>query len=202
MKSFERKVLVLDSRFEATKIVSLEVGFILLYSNRAISIEDSDRTLKSVNSEWAVPWIIRLLSSCPKQKYKKEVRFSRQNIYIRDNFRCQYCQKIPEYSNLTLDHVLPLARGGKTTWDNIVTACKNCNIKKGARTIEELGIKISRPQLRPNFHKQALFPVRYGLFRENAPQSWLPYLDFSIADRVFVHEVRPNYDINETSNHL
>jgi hypothetical protein len=89
-------------------------------------------------------------------------------------------------SNLTLDHLLPSAKGGKTTWENIVTACKTCNMKKGSKTIEELGIRLQRPPSRPQLHPTALFPLRYGLNSKNAPSMWIPYLDLSVADRVFV----------------
>lgn len=186
MTSFGRKVLVLDSRFEPVKIVSMNIGFVLLYSNRAECVVDSERVIQGVAKEWTVPWIIRLRGCRPRVRRLTGPRFSRQNIYLRDGFRCQYCHWTGPSTHLTLDHLLPTAKGGKTSWDNIVTACKTCNMKKGAKTIEELGIHLHRPPKKPDLHPTLLFPLRYGLSAKNTPETWVPYLDFSLADKVFV----------------
>ncbi|WGL60356.1 HNH endonuclease [Pigmentibacter sp. JX0631] len=184
MGSFERKVLVLDSRYEPVKIVTMELGFVLLYAGRVTSIMDSERQIQGVAKTWKVPWIVRLNGCRPRTKRLNGPRFSRQNVYLRDGFRCQYCMSQGGASTLTLDHLLPSAKGGKTTWENIVTACKTCNMKKGSKTIEELGIKLQRPPSKPQLHPTALFPLRYGITTKNAPQAWLPYLDLSVADRI------------------
>lgn len=78
-----------------------------------------------------------------------EVRFnrpkiSRLGIFIRDAFRCQYCGRRFSQKNLTIDHVVPRSRGGKTDWSNVVTACMSCNIKKGDRTPDEAEMKLIR----------------------------------------------------------
>lgn len=186
MASFAKKVLVLDSRFEPVKIVSMHVGFVLVYSNRAESVVDSQRSIQGVNQSWTVPWIIRLRGCRPKIRRLNGPRFSRQNIYLRDGFRCQYCHWTGSVNFLTLDHLLPTAKGGKTTWDNIVTACKPCNMKKGSKTIEELGIHMQRPPKKPDIHPSLLFPIRYGLTPKNTPEVWHPYLDLSLAQKVLV----------------
>ncbi|WP_186646908.1 HNH endonuclease [Fluviispira vulneris] len=185
MGSFERKVLVLDARYEPVKVVTMEAGFVLLYAGRVSVILESDRVLHGVSRTWKVPWIVRLEGCRPRTKRLNGPRFSRQNIYLRDGFRCQYCNWSGPCSNLTLDHLIPSAKGGKTTWENIVTACKTCNMKKGAKTIEELGIRLQRPPSRPHLHPTALFPLRYGLTTKNSPVVWVPYLDLSVADRAF-----------------
>lgn len=184
MTSFAKKVLVLDSRFEPVKIVSMQIGFVLLYSNRAESVAESERVIQGVTQEWKVPWIIRLRGCRPRVKRLPGPRFSRQNIYLRDGFRCQYCHWTGSITSLTLDHLLPTAKGGKTTWDNIVTACKTCNMKKGSKTIEELGLLLHRPPKKPDLHPSVLFPVRYGLTLKNTPEVWIPYLDLSLAEKV------------------
>jgi 5-methylcytosine-specific restriction endonuclease McrA len=89
-------------------------------------------------------WIIRSEKLCinvpsvcmTKQylSYKKTPKFSRHNMYLRDLYQCQYCSEVFEAKDLTLDHVIPRSKGGKTTWENSVTACKECNHRKGART--------------------------------------------------------------------
>lgn len=79
--------------------------------------------------------------------YKKSVRFSRNNLYLRDMFQCQYCSDTFNYSQLTIDHVIPRKLGGKTNWENCVTSCKNCNSKKAAKLI-----KPYRVPFKPDHH--------------------------------------------------
>ncbi|NBW80429.1 HNH endonuclease [bacterium] len=181
MANFERRVLVLDSRYEPVKIVGLQVGFVLLYT---VPVLDSPRLIRGVSQSFTVPWIIRLFNCAPRNRRGHGARFSRQNVYLRDGFRCQYCNCAGSMLNLTLDHLVPLARGGKTSWDNIVTACKTCNLRKGARTIEELGIRLPRMPEQPNFNRTALFALRYGLTSRNIPESWIGYVDLSVSNRL------------------
>jgi hypothetical protein len=89
-----------------------------------------------------------------------------------------------------MDHLIPLARGGKTSWDNIVTACKSCNLRKGARTIEELGLRLPRLPERPHFNGTALFALRYGLNRLNIPEPWVGYVDLSVSNRLIEHKLQ------------
>ena len=102
--------------------------------------------LKKVNVIETYPdWIIRserLAINVPSVcvttdyfHYKKHVKFSRYNLYLRDLFQCQYCEDIFDYDELTIDHVVPRAAGGKTTWENCVTSCKSCNHDKGSKLI-------------------------------------------------------------------
>lgn len=89
-------------------------------------------------------WIIRserlainVPSVCVTRDYfqqKKAVKFSRYNMYLRDLFKCQYCDDVFDYDELTIDHVIPRVNGGKTRWDNCVTSCKSCNFRKGSKT--------------------------------------------------------------------
>lgn len=67
--------------------------------------------------------------------YKKAVKFSRYNLYMRDLFKCQYCDDVFDYDELTIDHVNPRSNGGKTVWENCVTSCKSCNYAKGSKLI-------------------------------------------------------------------
>ena len=184
MSNFERRVLVLDSRYEPVKVVTIQTGFVLLYTERASAVVDSDRLLRGVAQDFKIPWIIRLHNCSPKVRRLLGPRFSRQNVYLRDGYRCQYCNWSGPLSNLTLDHLIPSAKGGKTTWDNIVTACKNCNLRKGARSIEELGMRLHRLPSRPQFNPASLFALRYGLTRKNIPKDWISYVDLTVSDRL------------------
>ncbi|MCA2959871.1 MAG: HNH endonuclease [Silvanigrellales bacterium] len=184
MSSFERKVLVLDSRYEPVKVVSMQVGFVLLYTGRAEPLVESDRMMRTVSRSYSVPWIIRLQNSSPKGRRMQGPRFSRQNVYLRDGYRCQYCSWTGPLQGLTLDHLIPAAKGGKTTWENIVTACKACNLRKGMRAPEEVGLRLAAIPVRPHFHPASLFPLRYGLTRKTVPAVWMPYIDLSALDRL------------------
>lgn len=186
MSNFERKVLVLDSRYEPVKVVSMEMGFVLLYTDRATPLVDSDRPIRGVGKSFTVPWIIRLNNCSPRNRRLHGPRFSRQNVYLRDGYRCQYCNLAGPLQNLTMDHLIPSARGGQTTWENIVTACKSCNLRKGARTIEELGLRLPRLPARPQFHPTTLFALRYCLTRKNIPAEWVAYVDLSVSDRLLM----------------
>lgn len=184
MPNFERKVLVLDSRYEPVKVCTIEAGFVYLYSGRADSVVDSKRTIRGVTRTYSIPWIIRLTGCAPKARHSLTPRLSRQNIYLRDEYRCQYCLITFPTSLLTLDHLIPTARGGKTTWENVVSACKPCNHRKGARMIEELGLKLYKKPIRPVFQQSWLFVLRYGLTSVNIPTVWSDYVDLSFFDRL------------------
>jgi 5-methylcytosine-specific restriction endonuclease McrA len=90
-----------------------------------------------------LPSVIRLLEY---RRIPHQTRaLSRKNILMRDRYTCQYCQKTLPSSEMTLDHVIPRSRAGETTWENLVACCHHCNNKKGCRTPEEAGMKLTRP---------------------------------------------------------
>jgi 5-methylcytosine-specific restriction endonuclease McrA len=103
---------------------------------------------------------------------KRGVKFSRINVFTRDGFRCQYCRKRTDMRSLNYDHVIPRDRGGKTTWDNIVTSCYPCNSRKANRTPQEAGMQLVRPPYKP---KTLPFHAPRFDSREVLP-SWIPYL--------------------------
>jgi 5-methylcytosine-specific restriction endonuclease McrA len=80
------------------------------------------------------------------------VKFSRHNIYMRDGNRCQYCGHKFTSSELSLDHVIPLSRGGTSSWDNVVCACLACNVKKGNRTPAESSMRLIAHPKKPRWH--------------------------------------------------
>lgn len=101
--------------------------------------------------------------------YKKSIRFSRANVYLRDLFQCQYCADTFDYEDLTIDHVIPRYSGGKTTWDNTVTSCFPCNSKKGHKHAKPL-----RAPYKPDYYgllgKWKSMPVKIKC------DSWYQYL--------------------------
>jgi 5-methylcytosine-specific restriction endonuclease McrA len=80
---------------------------------------------------------------------RRTVAFSRRNLYRRDNFTCQYCGSQPGTELLSIDHVVPRSRGGRSTWENCVLACLDCNKRKASRTLDEAGLVLDRRPFRP-----------------------------------------------------
>lgn len=129
-------VLLLNSDYNPISILPLSViswqhAVKLHFLGRVSILEEyEDWIIHSEKFEMKVP------SVCVTKDYfsfKKSAKFSRSNMYLRDMYQCQYCLEVFEHKELTLDHVIPRAEGGKTTWENSVTACKSCNHRKGTK---------------------------------------------------------------------
>ncbi len=194
----QASVLVLNRSYMAVHVTSVVRAFGLLYRETAevIDVEngrfanysfDSWREISALRAEeeangWEfirtvrtplqVPRVIRLVrfDGVPRSV----VRFNRRNLFARDSHQCQYCGKRFPSSQLSIDHVLPRSRGGRTVWDNVVCCCLRCNAKKGGRTPEEARMRLirkpSRPRHNPHF-VQKLKQPRYQVWR-----SFLPHL--------------------------
>jgi 5-methylcytosine-specific restriction endonuclease McrA len=102
---------------------------------------------------------------------RRHVRFSRANVMTRDGFTCQYCGDRPPRSQLNLDHVVPRAHGGRSTWENVVASCLDCNRQKGGRTPEQAGLRLLRAPARPRWTPLATLPLAHVRHDE-----WRPYL--------------------------
>jgi 5-methylcytosine-specific restriction endonuclease McrA len=141
------KVLVLNADYTAMGIVSVPKAFLLVFLNKADLIaESSQDVLRTVNTTFPLPSIIRL------HRYinipRKGVMLTRQNVFRRDGNKCQYCGT---HDDLTLDHVLPKSKGGRTSWDNLITACRRCNSNKGHQTPEEAQMPLQYKPFKPSF---------------------------------------------------
>jgi 5-methylcytosine-specific restriction endonuclease McrA len=144
-----QKTLVVDSSFMARSIVSAERAFVVAYKGNAEVVAEHPETFGLVNPNLQIykPSIIRVFQFVKQHIHK--VPLTRENVYKRDNYECVYCG----YSNvkmLTLDHVIPQSKGGKDSWDNLVTACRQCNGEKSDLTLEEYGKQIPEPK-RPHY---------------------------------------------------
>lgn len=140
------------------EVVNIEDGSYMTYdfdgwreiSELRIALEEqqeSEDWLCAVNFPIQVPRVIRLLNY--DRVPKSPVKFSRRNIFLRDENRCQYCEKKFSVPHLSLDHVLPRSQGGETSWENIVCACRKCNVRKGGRTPREAGMLLRREPAKP-----------------------------------------------------
>lgn len=141
------KVLVLNQSFEPLNICSARRAVVLLIAGKAERVEDSPRIIYSPSVALIIPSVIRL------HRYihwpgAHIVAFTKKNILKRDGFMCQYCGRNGE-ERMTIDHVIPRSLGGKTVWENVVSACLPCNLKKGNKTLTEAGMRLLRKPTRP-----------------------------------------------------
>lgn len=150
-----RPVLVLDAGYQAVNVVPVRRALTLLASGRAVAVEkDDDIAVRSERESMGCPVIIRLFIAVAHRVYRAlRVRFNKRNVLARDGHRCQYCGSLED---LTVDHVVPRSRrdhaypqGGPTSWENCVTACLPCNLRKGNRTPEEAMMSLDRRPLEP-----------------------------------------------------
>jgi hypothetical protein len=102
---------------------------------------------------------------------RRDARFSRRNIFMRDNYTCQYCYKKFSAKKLNIDHVIPSSRGGDTSWENVALSCLNCNTKKAAKTPKEAGMKLLKIPAKP---KWSALQCQLG---PNLPNSWKSFVD-------------------------
>jgi 5-methylcytosine-specific restriction endonuclease McrA len=161
-----KKVLILNQDYRALTICSVEKAFVLVYLNKAEMVAQAhDLCIHTISKTFAMPSIIRLFNYV-NLPYRGVV-LTRHNVFKRDGGKCQYCGT---HQDLTLDHVLPRSRGGKSSWENLVTACRSCNSRKGDRLPIEAKMPLKKPPFKPTF---LVFLRDYS---GNIDEKWEPYL--------------------------
>jgi len=141
------KTLKLDSSYRPLEIVDSIEALVLCLIGKAYAIENYKEEIKSVSESFKLPAVI-VLTRYVKFHFHT-MTANRANVIWRDQNTCQYCSKEEESRVLTIDHVVPRSKGGKNTWENLVTACKKCNQKKGNKTPKEANMKLLREPKRP-----------------------------------------------------
>ena len=141
------KTLKLDSSYRPLEIVDSIEALVLCLIGKAYAIENYKKEIRSVSESFKLPAVI-VLTRYVKFHFHT-MTANRANVIWRDQNTCQYCSKEEESKVLTIDHVLPRSKGGKNTWENLVTACKKCNQKKGNKTPKEANMKLLREPKRP-----------------------------------------------------
>ncbi|GAT33854.1 5-methylcytosine-specific restriction endonuclease McrA [Terrimicrobium sacchariphilum] len=190
----EQPVLVLNRLWQAVNTCSVRRAFTLLYQGQAqvVSAEDGKNfathdyrswwdisqshpekeMVRTISFSIRIPRVIVLLIF--ERLPKKEVKFTRHNVFERDKNTCQYCGKVFDRVDLNLDHVLPRDRGGQTTWENIVCSCIPCNTKKGNRLPHEAGMLLIRKPKRPKWR-----PFVNVSISNHPHDSWKHFLDLA-----------------------
>ncbi len=164
------RTLLLSQGYEPIKVISWQRAITLLFLGKVEVLEEYAQGVHSVNLVIKIPAVVRLLRAF--RRHAKPVKFSRVNIYARDHYRCQYCKKRANISDLTYDHVIPRSQGGKTEWTNIVSCCYDCNRKKGGRTPHQAGMKLLAPPAQPNW----VPAITIRISMRSVPDAWRDYL--------------------------
>lgn len=178
-------VLVLNRVYQPVQVTTARRAFVLLYGGSASAYEDGDlydfarwADLPAAEDEPSIATLrgaLRIPRVLHLSRYEKTprnlVRLSRRNVMLRDEHRCQYCGKTPGPRDLNIDHVFPRSRGGPASWENLVTACRACNLLKGNRTPDEAGLSLLRPPRSPRWS----FAARLRMATSVLPE-WEPFL--------------------------
>jgi 5-methylcytosine-specific restriction endonuclease McrA len=114
-----------------------------VFRDSVVVVSEYERTVRSPSFEVKLPSVLALKEYVTPSR---NPAFTRFNVFLRDGFACQYCSDDFKAHDLTFDHVVPRARGGLTAWDNIVTACRTCNLRKGSQSCKDAGM---HPQIKP-----------------------------------------------------
>ncbi len=183
-------VLILNRYFEPIQLTTAKRAFVLLYGGVASAIDeggeahdfDAWRTLAVREGDEAIPIVggaLRVPRVLHLHRYDRTprvtVRLTRRNLMLRDAHQCQYCGRHPPLRDLNIDHVVPRSRGGGDSWENLVTACRNCNLRKGWKTPEEANMNLSRRPYRPRWTMSA----QILLFTPRRFKEWEPFLKAS-----------------------
>ncbi len=169
--------LVLSAWYEPVARISWQRAITLLFAGKVEVVDEyQDRHIRSLHYSIKMPAVVRFLRALTRRK--QGVRFSRENVYLRDQGRCQYCMRSIVRAAATYDHVTPRAHGGRTSWENVVIACVACNQKKGGRTPTQARMALRVLPVKPKKIadvQRIRIPIGAGM-----PQSWRTWLrDFS-----------------------
>jgi 5-methylcytosine-specific restriction endonuclease McrA len=177
MSFVNHKVLILNQTYEPLQVCTGRRAVILLFSGRAERVEDTDLVVRSPSTAIRLPSVIRLQRLVRRPLPSATISFNKKNILRRDGHTCQYCGRNGG-ERLTIDHVIPRSLGGRTVWENVVSACRGCNLRKGNRDPHGAGMRLLRRPVRP------VSVVYLGILGHAQPQlgTWGKYLPRAVED--------------------
>lgn len=171
--------LVLDVSYRPINIVCWKRALCLEILEKADVLEYYDQVINSASRAFAIPAVLRITDyvDAPK-RITMRLALKRKNILLRDKYKCQYCNA---QDNLTVDHVVPISQGGGFTWQNLVTACSRCNLRKGDKTLSEANMHLLKPPKEPHAVDLRDMPSKYTAYRtlnssNKLPNEWIDYL--------------------------
>ena len=164
-----QRVLVLNAGYEPLQIIPVRRAIVLLLQQKADVVEATHHRFRTSTAAYLAPLVIRLRRYV-RMPRRIKLPCSRRGVLARDRETCMYCGVRPSRSYLTVDHVVPRSRGGLTSWDNVVTACRECNHRKGGRTPEEANMALQTVPRQPSFFAFALISEleRHAVWRKYA----------------------------------
>jgi 5-methylcytosine-specific restriction endonuclease McrA len=169
----EYHTLLLSSDMRPHRVVDWRTAICKLVEGEIEVLENhdgDDAVVCSPSISFVIPSVARIRTYVPVNK--KGVKFSRENVLSRDNYRCNYCGEHFARRQLNYDHVIPRCQGGKTVWQNVTTACLPCNSKKGGRTPEQAKMRLLRKPERPQW-----LPLQMPTITlKSVPEEWGFYL--------------------------
>ena len=161
-------VLVLNQSYEPLTVCRVRRAVVLIYQGKAELIENGMGSIHSLKATFELPSVIRLAKLI--RRPRRQRKMTRYEIFNRDKYTCQYCGA--QSKHLTLDHVIPRYRGGQHTWENVVSACQDCNRKKAGRTPQEARMKLLKQPAPPS--GSPIFSVPYHFLVKR--DEWKKYL--------------------------
>jgi len=159
------RALVLNATYEPLCVVPSRRAAVLVLDHKADVLHDTGEALRSERLTLAVPSVIRLRHFV-KVPYRRRAPLNRRGIFARDGHRCQYCSAGAE----SIDHVVPRSKGGEHTWENVVAACRSCNVRKRDRLLHETSMVLRGTPTAPRELTWVIVAVG------SVPENWAPYL--------------------------
>lgn len=170
------RTLLLSQSYELIGPISWQKAICLLTMGKCEVIEEyDDQQVRSTSVIFKMPAVVRLVNAF--RRTKQRVRYRKQNVFARDRWACQYCGEKKMAAELTVDHVVPRAQGGKTVWENVVACCKACNAEKADRTPAQAKMKLRSKPARPDW--VPLITLRLGP-TDRLPSTWQPYCKMKV----------------------
>jgi 5-methylcytosine-specific restriction endonuclease McrA len=164
------RTLVLTNGYEPINTTSWRRALKMLTLGKCEVIEVYEHEVRTSHLVIKAPAVIRLVNAISRRKQR--VKYGKLSIFARDRWICQYCGSKAGTEDLTRDHVLPRAQGGKSCWENVVTACRGCNSKKANRTPQQAGLRLRQQPVKPAW--VPLLTIRIG--KGGLPAIWKQYV--------------------------
>jgi 5-methylcytosine-specific restriction endonuclease McrA len=169
------RALVLNSSYQPIKLISWQKALCLWFQGKVEVLEYHPGAARSASNSFRLPSVMRLKRYVTPRRTVR-LKFSRENIYLRDNHTCQYCAKSFGVKELTLDHVVPASKFGRKDWTNVVTACRSCNHRKANRTPLGAGMPLLNEPRIPSTLPSRQTAMFAEFISENMPDTWRAYL--------------------------
>ena len=163
-------VLVLNQNFEPLNVCNVRRALVLVLDGKAEVLELNHQIVYTATLSIHCPSVIRLSHLITRPRPR--ARLSRREIFIRDNYTCQYCGRVFPPQELTLDHIVPRSRNGDSSWDNLVTCCRACNNRKSDQSPEAAGMRLLKRPQAYNLHVNRQI-IRYI---GRSDEAWRKYL--------------------------